>query len=85
MDTKVTLRKFLEVTYNLIDPDLCIVVVEKKHELYGLISEQIKFNGSLYLKDIKNLDQYLDYEIYNFEQRFFYGELDEQVLWLRKI
>ena len=92
MDTPVTLRQFLEITGNsLIEPWLCTVYISEYDEDYkGYFSQSIQFQSNkgykdYYLQDIKNLEPYMDYEIYGFDQEFYYGELDSQVIWLRKI
>ena len=92
MDTPVTLRQFLEITGNsLIEPWLCTVCISEYDEDYKeYFSKQIQFQsnkgyGDYYLQNIKNLEPYMDYEIYGFDQEFYYGELDLQTIWLRKI
>lgn len=37
------------------------------------------------LKNINKLDDYLDYEIVDFHQEYFYGELDAQYVTLREV
>ena len=92
MDTPVTLRQFLEITGNsLIEPWLCTVYVSEYDENGNLsFPKQIQFPSDkkyerYWLQDIKNLEPYMDYEIYDFEQTLLYGELDQQILWLRQI
>lgn len=88
---KVTLRKFLEITgKNIIHEWLCIVYVEEYDEVYKEYFSKPAFakKGSHevgYVKDIKNLDPYMDYEIYKFDQEWSYGEVDTQYMYLRKI
>lgn len=36
------------------------------------------------IKNINKLDDYLDYEIVDFHQEYFYGELDSQYITLRR-
>ena len=88
METKVTLRRFLEIAPNVICPYICEVQIEEYMAEYGdIMCRPIKFTdgviNSYSLKDIKNLDPYLDYEIYGFDQEYLYGELDRQVIWIR--
>ena len=92
MDTPVTLRKFLEITGNsLIAPWSCTIYVSEYDKNYGgYVSKQLQFQsnrgyGNYYLQDIKNLEPYMDYDTYSFDQIFLYGELDQQILWLRQI
>lgn len=77
----VTLRKFLEIAPDIICPDICIVHLEYEHEDWGTDTKKL-FNP---LKNINKLDDYLDYEIVNFHQEYFYGELDAQYITLREV
>lgn len=91
METKVTLRRFLEIAPDIISPWICKVYVEAYMAEYKeIVSQPIKFYpGNEFheyaLRDIKNLEPYLDYEIYNFEQEYSYGEVDMQVIRIRKM
>lgn len=86
MDTKVTLRQFLEITKKVVEPDLCAVYVDVYDEDFEqYFPERVKFGNYDCPGNIKNLNQYLDYEIYGFEQHFQFGELEEQTMWLREI
>ena len=77
----VTLRKFLEIAPDIIYPCICIVNLEYEHEYWGIDTKQL-FNP---LKNINKLDNYLDYEIVDFHQEYFYGELDAQYITLREV
>lgn len=91
METKVTLRKFLEIALSVISPWICEVYVEEYMAEYkDIMIQPIKFypgNGynEYTLRDIKNLEPYLDYEIYKFEQEYCYGEVDMQVIRIRRM
>lgn len=83
---KVTLRRFLEIAPNVVCPYICEVHIDEYMAEYGdVMCRPIKFGDgdSYWLKDIKNLEPYLDYEIYGFDQEYLYGELDRQVIWIR--
>jgi len=87
---KVTLGKFLEIVgNNLIEPYICTVMVVTYDEDYGEITNQLQFSDGVHtsytIKDINLLVPYHNYEITHFEQYAPYGELDEQVIWLREI
>lgn len=77
----VTLRKFLEIAPDIICPYICIVYLEYEDAKYGEDSKVLFEN----LKDKKNLEPYLDYEILSFDQEYSWGELDRQVIWLREV
>ena len=83
---KVSLRKFLEIVGNsLIETYLCRVYVEIEEEIFeGYVDTANKCVNSC-LTHINQLNEYLDYEIYGFDQRTEYGEVTEQMLWLRKM
>ena len=66
---------------NLICPYICIVHLEYEHEDWGTDTKQL-FNP---LKNINKLDDYLDYEIVDFHQEYFYGELDAQYITLMEV
>ena len=77
----VTLRKFLEIAPDIIYPYICIVNLEYEHEYWGIDTKQL-FNP---LKNINKLDNYLDYEIVDFHQEYFYGERDARYITLREV
>lgn len=93
MQMKVTLRKFLEITSkDIIHPYICNVYVDEYDKRFNqYFPELVKFpNGNTtsmneHLCDINNLEPYMDYEIYGFDQEYFYGELDAQCIRLREI
>ena len=77
----VTLRDFIKIAPDLIEPWCCRVVIEYNDEYYGGDQKVLlnKFDKT------SELDPYLDYEIIDFDQGFNYGELDEQFVLLREI
>lgn len=77
----VTLRKFLEIASNIICPYLCTVYLEYEDEIWGADSK-VLFEE---LRDMKNLEPYLNYEIFSFKQKYRWGELDSQCIWLREV
>lgn len=76
----VTLRKFLEIAPDVVLTWLCVVYLEYEHEYWGT-DTKILFKS---LKNINQLNDYLDYEIVNFHQEYLYGELDAQYITLRE-
>lgn len=77
----VTLREFIKIAPDLIEPWRCRVVLEYEDEFWGR-------DQKVLLKEFdktSELDPYLDYEIIDFDQGFNYGELDEQFVLLREI
>lgn len=77
----VTLRDFIKIASDLIEPWCCRVVIEYNDEYYGRDQKVLlnKFDKA------SELDPYLDYEIIDFDQSFDYGELDEQFVVLREV
>lgn len=77
----VTLRDFIKIAPDLIEPWCCRVVIEYNDEYYGRDQKVLlnKFDKT------SELDPYLDYEIIDFDQNFDYGELDEQFVVLREV
>ena len=77
----VTLRDFIKIAPDLIEPWCCRVVIEYNDEYYGRDQKVLlnKFDMT------SELDPYLDYEIIDFDQSFDYGELDEQFVVLREV
>ena len=77
----VTLREFIKIAPDLIEPWCCRVVIEYNDEHYGRDQKVLlnKFDKT------SELDPYLDYEIIDFDQSFDYGELDEQFVVLREV
>ena len=77
----VTLRDFIKIAPDLIEPWCCRVVIEYNAEYYGRDQKVLlnKFDKT------SELDPYLDYEIIDFDQSFDYGELDEQFVVLREV
>ena len=77
----VTLRDFIKIAPDLIEPWCCRVVIEYNDEYYGR-DQKVLLNK---LDKTSELDPYLDYEIIDFDQSFDYGELDEQFVVLREV
>lgn len=77
----VTLRDFIKVAPDLIEPWCCCVNLEYEHEYYGR-DQKLLINR---FEKTSELNPYLDYEIISFYQGFSYGELDEQFIVLREI
>ena len=77
----VTLRDFIKIAPDLIEPWCCRVVIEYNDEYYGRDQKVLlnKFDKT------SELDPYLDHEIIDFDQSFDYGELDEQFVVLREV
>lgn len=77
----VTLRQFIKIASSIIIPELCIVHLEYEDEYYGEDTKTLLrcFNS------ISELDPYLDYEIVDFHQDYFWGELDTQYIALREV
>ena len=77
----VTLRDFIKIAPDIIEPWCCRVVIEYNDEYYGRDQKVLlnKFDKT------SELDPYLDYEIIDFDQSFDYGELDEQFVVLREV
>ena len=89
---KVTLRKFLEITgTDIIHEYLCELRVDKyDKEFDDYFPERIAFGdkgsfGEYKLKNVKQLEPYMDYEIYQFDQEYAWGEVDYQCIYLREI
>ena len=79
---KVTLRKFLEITgEDIIQTWLANLYVDEYDELFEEWTPKIKIQ---YIKNVRELDPYMDYEIYNFEQSVCY-EIESQDIYVRKI
>lgn len=77
----VTLREFIKIAPDLIEPWRCRVVLEYEDEFWGRDQKVLlhEFNKT------SELDPYLDYEIIDFDQGFNYGELDQQFVLLREV
>ncbi len=85
---KVTLRKFLEITgTDIIHEYLCELRVDKYDKQFdSYFPERIEFgDGKYLLANITNLEPYMDYEIYQFAQETYWGEVEYQCIYLRKI
>lgn len=85
---KVTLRKFLEITgKEFIRPWCCLVYVDQLNQyLQEYFPAHIKFQRDIgWLCDIDNLEQYMDYEIYAYDQELCWGQLETQYIYLKKI
>lgn len=76
----VTLRDFIKIAPDLIEPWCCYVYLEYEHEYYGTDKKKL----IECFKKTSELDPYLDYEIISFDQGFSYGELDEQGIVLKE-
>lgn len=77
----VKLKDFIEIAPNLIEPDICSVMIETEDEYFGTTMETVLKHFS----NISQLKDYYDYEIFRFDQDFNWGEVDEQYISLRKI
>ena len=77
----VTLRDFIKIAPDIIEPWCCRVVIEYNDEYYGRDQKVLlnKFDKT------SELDLYLYYDIIDFDQSFDYGELDEQFVVLREV
>ena len=79
MENKVTLRQFIQIAPDLIEPWCCHVLLEYDHEYWGTEQKTL-----LYCFDkTSELEPYFDYEIINLDQDFSYGELVGQTIKLR--
>lgn len=89
METKVTLRKFIEIAPDVIRPWICEVHIDEYMAEYkDVMSRPIQFYkdsefNKYVIRDMKNLEPYLDYEIYGFDQEYSFGQLDRQVIWIK--
>ena len=79
----VTLSQFLEITNDgLIETYLASLFVEEWDEDYQQWFAKRKIDG---IKNIKELEPYMSYEITGFYQGVEYGEIDRQEIYVRKI
>lgn len=75
-----TLQQFLTIVgHTVIQTRICDVYEEYEDKDFGLLTRRIEFNGN-----IESLTPYLDYEVYGFDQEYCWGEIDRQLLWIRK-
>lgn len=80
---KVTLRKFLEIVDGtLIEPFTANLYVDEWDELFEEWEPRLKLEA---IRNVSELEPYMDYEIYNFHQTFRYGKLCSQDIYVRKI
>lgn len=78
----VTLKKFLEIVgENFIQTWIASLYIER----YDVEFQEYEYILVIELiKNIKELDDYMDYEIISFQQKTLYGEIVEQKIYLRK-
>ena len=79
---KVSLRKFLEIVGNdFVETYVASLYVEEWDELFEEWTAKRKIE---LIKDIKEIEPYLDWEITALHQEVCYGELVEQQLYVKK-
>ena len=79
---KVTLKKFLDiVNKDFIETWLCEIYVDKYDEDF---EQYFPIQEVDCVKNLNQLEPYMDYEIYGFDQKTEYGEVVRQTIWLRK-
>lgn len=79
---KVSLRKFLEIVGNdFVETYVASLYVEEWDELFEEWTAKRKIE---FIKDIKELEPYLDWEITALHQEVGYGELVEQEFYVKK-
>lgn len=75
----VSLKEFIEIAPDVIVPDICSVMVEHQDEYFGTRMEvELRHFSS-----VSQLEKYYNYEIFGFDQKVVYGEVDEQYISLR--
>ena len=80
---KVTLKKFLDIVgKSFLELWACEIYVDKYDEDFEKYFPQMEISQ---LKDISQLESYLDYEIYNFKQELEWGEAVKQKIYLKEI
>ena len=80
---KVTLKKFLDIVgKSFLELWACEIYVDKYDEDFEKYFPQMEISQ---LKDISQLESYLDYEIYNFKQELEWGEVVKQKIYLKEI
>lgn len=83
MENKITLRQFLEITgKDFIETWLANLYVD---EWDGDFQEWFSKIRIKQIKNISELNPYMDYEITAFHQTLCYGEIDRQDIYVRKI
>ena len=84
---RTTLRHFLDIVGKSFIMTYCCGVYIKHYvdEFWGIQEDRVKFNGKDFIQSFDDLKPYLDYEIYGFDQILDYGEIDEQIIWLREM
>lgn len=78
----VTLKKFLEIVgENFIQTWIASLYIER----YDVEFQEYEYILVIeFIKSIKELDDYMEYEIVSFQQKTLYGEIVEQKIYLRK-
>ena len=80
---KVTLKQFLEIVgEDFIETYLANLYIDEWDEDYQEWFSRIKIE---HIKNINELNPYMDYEINAFHQTVDYGEIDRQDIYVRKI
>ena len=80
---KVTLKQFLEIVgEDFIETYLANLYIDEWDEDYQEWFSKIKIEN---IKNISELNPYMDYEINAFHQTVCYGEIDRQDIYVRKI
>lgn len=83
MERKITLRRFLEITgKNIIEPWIANLYVDEWDEDFEEWFSKIRIEC---IKNVNELNPYMDYEITAFHQKLCYGEMDRQDIYVRKI
>ena len=79
---KVTLEKFLEIVgKSFLETWACEVYIDKYDETFEEYFPQMEIKR---LNDISQLEPYMKYEIYKFNQELEWGEIVKQTFYLRK-
>lgn len=79
---KVTLEKFLEITgKSFLEGWACEIYIDKYDKTFEEYFPQMEISR---LKDITQLEPFMKYEIYKFNQELEWGEITKQKIYLRK-
>ena len=88
---KVSLRDFMNIVgESFFLTGLCTVEVETKDEDGDTCFEETSFSYDSgrtgeFVVSVSHLAPFLDYEVVRMEQKYLWGELDKQVLYLREM
>ena len=81
----ILLKDFIKVA-NVIEKYLCRVYVYEYDENFeDYFPKLVKFDGYTEIQDMRALDNFMDYEVVQFNQELHWGELDCQELYLKKV